>query len=170
VLAAPLVALSAWVIHGAVTRGHGLTPEAAVQPSAAPTSSAQAQILPGLPAPEADLPAARLEARVNGAADVLRSHGCRRLLHWRLTEPPAELELLVFETPEGARGVMDNETGPERSSELGDEAEIGEQAVYFRRGRVYVRLLLDPGASVDPGALVRKAREVDQALVQGGLR
>jgi hypothetical protein len=168
-LAAPLVALSAWVIHGAVTRSHGPSPEPAVQPSTAPGPPASAQLLPGLPAPEADLPAHLLEERVNGAADVLRSHGCRRLLYWRLLEPPAELELLVFEAAEGARGVMEREAGPERSTELGDESELGEQAVYFRRGRFYVRLLLDPGASVEPGALTRKARELDRALMQEGL-
>ena len=44
----------------------------------------------------------------------------------------------------------------------------GDQFLYFRRGSVFVRLLLDPGVKADPASLQRRADQVDQALRQGG--
>jgi hypothetical protein len=156
-LATPLVGLTGWVIHG-VTHPSGLV--------AAPPASAG--VLPGLPPPRVDLPADRLEDRVDGAADALRADGCRRLLHWRFEEPPADAEVLVFRTDGGARAVMTREAGPERTPGPGDEAQASPQAVYFRRGAVYVRIFLDPGAVSPPDALARRAGELDQGLAKAG--
>lgn len=152
-LATPLIGLSAWLVRGAVVRSHG--PREA------------APLLPGLPPPQADLPAARLEERVDGAAEALRAQGCRRLLYWRFADPPADLELLEFRTAEGAGTALTREAGPERTSGPGDEAQASAQAVYFRRGPFFVRLFLDPGAAASPDVLARKASEVDRALRQG---
>jgi hypothetical protein len=156
-LAAPLVGLTAWVIHG-VTHPSGLVSAAA----------APAGVLPGLPPPRLDLPADRLEDRVDGAADGLRADGCRRLLHWRFEEPPADAEVLVFRTDGGAHTAMAREAGPERTPGPGDEAQVSPQAVYFRRGAVYTRIFLDPGATSQPEALARRASEVDQGLSHAG--
>jgi hypothetical protein len=163
-LATPLVALSAWVVRGALSRDHGPTPEDANFERPEPTPPAVADIpLPGFPPPATDLPEARLEERVNGAADILRAQGCRRLLFWRLNAPPSDLEILVFRTEDGASTALDRELGPERSGGLGDEALTSEQAVYFRRGPFLVHLFLDPGTPPGPG-LEARAREVDRAL------
>jgi hypothetical protein len=166
-LATPLAALSAWVVHGALTRDHGPTPEdsSIERPAPSPPADADAP-LPGFPPPATDLPEARLEERVNGAADVLRAQGCRRLLYWRLEAPPSDLEILVFRTEDGARTALDRELGPERTGGVGDEAQISEQAVYFRRGPFLVRLFLDPGDPAGPG-LEATAHEVDRALQEG---
>ncbi len=166
-LATPLVALSAWVVRGALTRGHGPTPAetSSERPGPSPPAAA-ASPLRGFPPPATDLPEARLEERVNGAADILRAQGCRRLLYWRLDAPPSDLEILVFRTEDGARTALDRELGPERSGGLGDESQTSEQAVYFRRGPFLVRLFLDPGAPPGPG-LETRAREVDRALQEG---
>ena len=156
-LAAPLVAITAWVIHGA-------TDPRARQPSpGGPTG-----VWPGLPQHRADLPSERLEERVDGAADALRADGCRRLLYWRFERPPADAEALVFRTVDGARAVLQREAGPGRTAGPGDEAQVTPQAVYFRRGAAFVRVFLDPGASPPPGELVARAREVDRALQAGG--
>ena len=160
-LAAPLVGISAWVIQGALHRSQGPTfprPDVPVERSA---------VLTGLPPADADLPAAQLEERVDGAAEALRAQGCRRLLHWRLADPPADLEALVFETADGAHAMMEGDAGKDRTPGLGDEALVGDQFLYFRRGPVFVRLLLDPGAKADPASLKRQAGQVDQALRQG---
>ena len=162
VLATPLVGLTAWVIQGAVHRSHGPTFPRPAVPVERPA------VLRGLPAPDADLPAARLEERVDGAAEALRAQGCRRLLHWRLADPPADLEALVFETSQGAHAAMEGDAGKDRTPGLGDEALAGDQFLYFRRGSVFVRLLLDPGVKADPASLQRRADQVDQALRQGG--
>ena len=156
-LATPLVAITGWVIHGAV------------DPSAPqPAPQGPAGVWPGLPQHRADLPADRLEERVNGAADALRADGCRRLVHWRFEAPPADAEALVFRSVEGARAVLDREAGPDRTPGPGDEAQVSPQSVYFRRGAVLVRVFLDPGASPPPDALAARAREIDRALQQGG--
>jgi hypothetical protein len=155
-LAAPLVGLSGWLVHGWVTRSQG--------PAVA------TGLLAGFPVPEADLPADKLEDRVDGAAEALRTQGCRRLLYWRLVDPPADLEVLVFRTAKGAGTTMEREAGPERMAGPGDEAQASDQAVYFRRGPFFVRLLLDPAASVSAETLTRKAHEVDRALRQGAGR
>ena len=156
-LAAPLVAITAWLIRGAVD------PQA---PRPAPQGPAG--VWPGLPQHRADLPADRLEERVDGAADALRADGCRRLVHWRFEAPPADAEALVFRSVEGARAVLEREAGPERTPGPGEEAQVSPQSVYFRRGAVLVRVFLDPGASPPPDALVARAREIDRALQEGG--
>jgi hypothetical protein len=155
-LAAPLVAITAWVIHGA-------TDPRARQPA----STGLTGVWPGLAEPLADLPSERLEERVDGAADALRAGGCRRLVAWRFERPPADAEALVFRSADGARAVLEREAGPERTPGPGDEAQVSEQSVYFRRGSVLVRVFLDPGAEPPAGALVARAQEVDRALLKG---
>jgi hypothetical protein len=159
-LLAPLAAFSSWVTWGALHRSQGpaLTPRAPTEID---------RVLAGFPAPEDDLPAARLEERVDGAAEALRAKGCRRLVHWRLADPPADLEVLVFETPGGARAVFEGDAGKDRSPGPGDEALGGDQFLYFRRGAVVVRLLLDPGAPSGARSLARTAERVDAALQAG---
>jgi hypothetical protein len=156
-LAAPLVVLTAWVIHGAVD------PRAPQ-----PRPAGLAGVWPSLPQHLVDLPADRLEERVDGAADALRSEGCRRLVAWRFEAPPADAEALFFATAEGARAVLEREAGRERTPGPGDEAQVSPQAIYFRRGTVLVRVFLDPGASPPPDALLARARAVDRALRERG--
>ena len=157
-LAAPLVAMTAWVLRGATD------PRA---PEARP--AAPAGVWPGLPRPRADLPSERLEERVDGAADTLRADGCRRLVHWRFERPPADAEALFFGAAGGARAVLEREAGPERTPGPGNEAQVSDQAVYFRRGTVLVRVFLDPGTAPPPGELLARAGEIDHALREGGL-
>jgi hypothetical protein len=156
-LAAPLVAITAWVIHGATD------PRAR---QAAP--GGLARVWSGLPEHRADLPSERLEERVDGAADALRAEGCRRLVYWRFERPPADAEALVFRSADGARAVLEREAGPGRTPGPGDEAQVSAQAVYFRRGSVLVRVFLDPGGSPPPGELLARAGEIDRALREGG--
>ena len=157
-LATPLVALTAWVAHGlGVPLKAG---EAARPPAAAKTG------LAALP-PDADLPAERLEERVDGGADALRADGCRRLLHWRFETPPADAEALVFQTEAGAKTVLAREAGDERTPGPGDEAQLSPQSAFFRRGSVYVRIFLDPGAAESP-ELRKRAEEIDRMLAAGG--
>jgi hypothetical protein len=156
-LAAPLLALTAWLMRGAVD------PHAPQPRPAGP-----AGVWPGLPQHRADLPADRLEEQVDGAADALRADGCRRLVAWRFERPPADAEALFFGTVEGARAVLDREAGRGRTPGPGDEAQVSPQAVYFRRGTVLVRVFLDPGTSPSPGDLLGRAREVDRALQERG--
>lgn len=164
-LTAPLALLTAWVLHGAAQRSHGV-PEG---PAASAAAVAVKLPLAGLPAPQADLAAARLEDRVDGAAEYLRAQGCRRLLYWRLEDTAADLELLVFATEAGARTALLRDAGPERTPGPGDEAQASAQAVYFRRGAVLVRLIVDPGR--EAGAAVQAhARHVDGALLAPGTR
>ena len=145
-LAAPLVALAAWIVHGALAPG-------------SPAGST------ALPAP-LDLPAERLEERVDGAADALRAAGCERLRYWRLAAPPADAEALFFRSIEGARSVLEREAGKERTSGPGDEAQVSAQSIYFRRGAVLVRVFLDPGTSA-PAELLRAAQRLDGQLPHG---
>ncbi len=156
-LATPLVGLTVWLIHGAAH------PSRSVAATVAPAGS-----LPGLPPPHADLPADRLEERVDGAADALRADGCRRLVAWRFERPPADAEALFFGTVEGARAVLEREAGTERTTGPGDEAQVTAQAVYFRRGAVLVRVFLDPGAPPPPGGLAARAADIDRALQEEG--
>jgi hypothetical protein len=158
-LATPLVAITAWVLRGATD------PRAAQPRPAGP-----AGVWPGLPQHRADLPADRLEERVDGAADALRASGCRRLVHWRFERPPADAEALFFESAEGARLALEREVGRDRTPGPGDEAQVGDQAVSFRRDTVLVRVYLDPGASPPPGELLARAAEIDRALQAGGPR
>ena len=155
-LAVPLLAFTGWLIHGA------LDPQAAQ-----PAPVGPAGVWPGLPSPDADLPADRLEERVDGGADALRKDGCSRLVYWRFERPPADAEALFFASPDGARAVLEREAGAERTPGPGDEAQVSPQAVYFRRGAVFVRVFLDPGASPPPGELLGRAGEIDRALREG---
>jgi len=158
-LAAPLALFSVWVVRGALRATHGPILAAAPPTAAAP--------LAGLPPPAVDLGADRLEDRVDGDAEYLRAQGCRRLLHWRLEDRAADLDVLWFSTEAGAAAVLARDVGPERTPGPGDEAQLSAEAVYFRRGPALVRLLADPGAP--PGdALARTARQVDRALIAGG--
>jgi hypothetical protein len=152
-LALPLLALTAWLIRGAVD------PRAPQ-----PRPAGAAGFWPGLPQHRVDLPANRLEEQVDGAADALRADGCRRLVAWRFERPPADAEALFFGTVEGARAALGREAGKERTPGPGDEAQVSPQAVYFRRGTVLVRVFLDPGASLSSGDLLDRARDVDRAL------
>jgi hypothetical protein len=149
-LAAPLVLLTAWLIGGA------LRPD--------PVDHGAAQASDTLP-PAAEFPADRLEERVDGAADALRAAGCERIRYWRLDAPPADAEALVFRSPDLARAALEREAGPARTGGPGDEAQVTEQAVYFRRGAVLVRVFPDPGAAA-PSGLLRVAERLDTALRQ----
>lgn len=149
-LAAPLVVLTAWLIGGVLhpaSAGRGAGPA----PDALPTA--------------AEFPADRLEARVDGAADALRAAGCERIRYWRFDAPPADAEALVFRSTDHARAALEREAGPSRTGGPGDEAQVSEQAVYFRRGAVLVRVFADPGAGA-PAELLRVAERLDAALRQ----
>jgi hypothetical protein len=163
-LATPLVALAAWVVRGAL-RVPQRAPNGAVPQ---PRPAEPAGVWPSLPKHVADLPADRLEERVDGAAEALRASGCRRLVAWRFERPPADAEALFFDTAEGAGAVLEREVGPERTPGPGDEAQVSAQAVYFRRGADVVRVFLDPGAKAADGHLVARAREIDRALSEKG--
>jgi hypothetical protein len=120
--------------------------------------------LGGFPPPDADFAAGRLYERVNGAADALRAAGCVRLLVWTFDNPPAEMELLVFTTDEGAARVLSRDAGSERTAGPGDECSAGERSVFFRRGRHYARLLVEPGVAAPAPRLLELAVRVDRAL------
>ena len=156
-LAAPLVVITAWVIRGAT-------------PARPPASGEIGGAWPGLPQNRDDLPAERLEERVDGAAEALRANGCRRLVHWRFEKPLADAEALFFLAKEGARAVLEREAGPGRTPGPGDEAQVSDQTVYFRRGAVLVRVILDPCTAPPPGELLARAVEIDRALQAGGAR
>jgi hypothetical protein len=164
-LALPLIALTAWVVRGALKAPRRTSSDDAV---AQPQPGGPAGGWPGLPQHRADLPAERLEEHVDGAADALRASGCRRLVAWRFERPPADAEALFFATAEGARAVLEREAGSERTPGPGDEAQVSAQAVYFRRGALLVRVFLDPGATAAAGDLVARAQEIDRAIQQRG--
>jgi hypothetical protein len=159
-LATPLVCFTIWIVAGAVAGSHAPSVGGATSPAEAPS------LLPGFPPPEADLSADRLEDRVDGAAEYLRQHGCRRLVAWRLSDPPADLELLVFADPEGAAAVLARDAGPDRTAGPGDEASVADQSILFRRGPVYARLIGDPAAPAggSQSTLPALAARVDEAL------
>ena len=165
-LATPLVLVTAWVVRGAVRPSHRTSAEGTA-PQSRPAAPASAWA--GLPQHRVDLPAERLEEQVDGAAEALRASGCRRLVAWRFEKPPADADALFFATPDGARAVLEREAGPGRTAGPGDEAQVSEQAVYFRRGAVLVRVFLDPGAPPPPGGLADRAADIDCALREGGL-
>ena len=172
-LAAPLVVLTAWLASGAVNRSQGPVPTSSGAPEIKGPKAASrgpfAGALPGaeLPAPESDLPADRLDERVDGAADYFRGLGCVRLLAWRLASPPADLELLVFDKSDGAAAALARDAGQGRDAGPGNEASVSEQAILFRRGPVYARLLADPDAPAEPGQLKAVAVRLDRALQDG---
>jgi hypothetical protein len=162
--------LAAWLVSGGLSGSFG--PVDAEPVSSPPDRSSGTYRLAGFPAPEQDLAADRLHERVNGAADSLRDLGCERLLYWKLGEPAADLELLAFDDVEGAGKALDRDVGPGRDTGPGDECSVGDNAIFFRRGRLYVRVIADPWASVSPDDLLTLARRVDRAIAErtGGLR
>lgn len=117
--------------------------------------------------PTSDFPAGALEDRVDGAAEFLRSLGCYRLIYWRSETPPAEFELLVFKTGDGAHAALERDAGSERTSGPGDEAQISPQAIYFRRGPYFARLFLDPEAKDPEQSLKHRAATLDKILAKG---
>jgi hypothetical protein len=160
-LGAPLLAICAWL--GILAVNHSQRPAApTIETTIEPAR--RVELVPGFPPPDADLPAARLEERVDGAAESLRKNGCRRLVAWTLTSPPADLEVFVFDTVEGAKAWLDREAGSPRDPAPGDEASITDQAVLFRRGVFYAKLIADPTASGASAPLKAVAESLDRAL------
>jgi hypothetical protein len=121
------------------------------------------------PPPQIDLPPSRLHERVDGAEPLLQSLGCRRLLYWRIAEPPADLEVLAFEKVDGARQALDRDAGSERTAGVpGDEGWANAQCVCFRHDTTYVRLIAD--AAVSGEGLLEQARRVEEAIAGGQIR
>jgi hypothetical protein len=165
---APLVALAfgalLWIAYRGFTapRSAALASASAPRPSAAPSGSSY-------PPPQLDLPASRLHERVNGAEPVLRAAGCRRLLYWRIEQPPADLELLVFAEAAGATQWLERDAASDRTQGVpGDEGWMNNQVLYFRKGPLYVRLIADQ--AVDTKALLAQGTKLAQAISQGELR
>ena len=124
-LAAPLVAITAWVIHGATrpaARGR--------RRSAGPAG----RLARPAPAPRRPARRAARGARGRRGRRAPRRAAAGGSSHWRFERPPADAEALFFGTAEGARAVLEREAGPERTPGPGDEAQVSAQAVYFRRG------------------------------------
>jgi hypothetical protein len=173
-LAAPLVALAAWIAVGGVRRSFGPAAPAGGAPSAAPPAPAASLPTPaGLGAPEVDLPPGRFWERVDGAADALIAAGCRRMVVWKAAAPPAEIELLVFEAAGGAAAFLARDAGHERTpGGPGDEASVAPESIFFRRGRHYVRIVAGPapGSVPNPASLLDLARIVDSAIVANGAK
>lgn len=182
-LALPLVGLAAWLTIGGISRSFGPEHETAAPAPvadegaaarAAGTSSAEttaptiSSLPPGLPPRPEDYGPDTFFERVDGADEYLISKGCRRILVYVFDDPPAELELLVFETADGASEVLARDAGPERHEGPGEEASVSDEAVFFRRGDLYGRLYAMGEALPRPGALAALARSVDEAL--GGWR
>lgn len=116
--------------------------------------------------PALDLPAARLSERVDGGERKLRNLGCKRLRFWRITQPPADLELLTFENEQGAAALLQELAGTDRASNLpGDEGWVGTNVLYFRRGTVLARLISDRPERAE--LLTATARDLEQAIAQG---
>ncbi len=137
-------------------------------PGASPAAATPARPAP-YPAPQADFPRDRLDERVDGAAELLRRTGCQRLLYWRLENPPADLELLLFSDARGALEALGRDAGQDRSpASPGEEGWLGPQCVFFRRGSSYVRLIADQSAGME--ALTAQAARLDDALVRGEFR
>ena len=121
-----------------------------------------------LPPPRQNLQADRLHERVDGAEPILRALGCRRLLVWRFEAPPADVEVLEFESETGARQALTRDAGEDRSSDApGDEGLATAQYVFFRRGANTVRIIGDVATPEPP--LTVLARRFDGALRRGTL-
>jgi len=167
-LALPLACLVTWLTIGGVKGSFGpdlrSSPEA--EKSAPPGKAAASpdSFLTGFPPPDGDYPADRLFEKVDGAADALIAAGCGRLLFWRIADPAAEMELLVFDRAEGAAGVLAKDAGPVRDPGPGEEASVTDQSVFFRRGRFYVRILGDPSANPGRDRLLDLAGRADRGL------
>jgi hypothetical protein len=120
------------------------------------------------PAPDVDLPANRLHERVDGAEIWLKSIGCNRLLAWRVSDLDLEIEVLVFETVDGARQALDKDSGNSRSKGLpGDEGWANAQVVYFRRGKQYCRVIADNREHAH--AISTEAQRFDHLMSNGSL-
>ena len=125
--------------------------------------------LPELASPDIVLPADRLHERVDGAATLLQTLGCHKLSYWRVETPPADLEVLEFDSPAGARAALDRDSGGDRTAEgPGEERWGNEQCVFFCRGGVYVRLIADD--LEHSAALRRLSEQIDRAIVAGSHR
>lgn len=161
-LAVPLIGLTVWLAAGGWHRSFG-PDRFATAVSEAPAVTPDSYLV-GLPPPQGDFPAPRLFERVNGAADALIAAGCGRLLFWRMDDPAAEVEVLVFETDDGAATTLTGDAGPNRTPGPGDEGIVSDQAIFFRRGRFYVRVVAEPGAPVDPDRLLDLAGRFDRSL------
>ncbi len=141
-------------------------PPSAVPRPAAPVAAAPAA---KYPPPQGDFPADRLDERLDGAAELLRKAGCRRLLYWRLEDPPADLELYVFSDAQAAQAALARDAGSDRSpSSPGDEGWANPQCVFFRRGNHYVRLIADQMVAAE--VLKARAERFDRALDRGEIR
>lgn len=168
-LAVPIVAILAWLISGALHRSFDPVAARSAGPREDaslhhPVTGTGEPVVQGLPSPEQDLPPERLFERVNGAADALVAAGCGRLLYWRIDDPPAELEVLLFDRAEGAARTLARDAGTERHPGPGEEASVGGQSIFFRRGRLYARLYGDPDSPAAASALLALAHRVDRAL------
>lgn len=173
-LAAPLACLAVWLAVGGAKGSFSpdlpSSPGAEKSlPSPQPAGSAPS-FLAGFPPPEGDYPADRLFERVDGAADALIAAGCGRLLFWRMGDPAAEMELLIFDHSEGAARVLARDAGPGRDPGPGEEASVTDQSVFFRRGRFYVRILGDPAANPGRGRLLDLAGRADRGLPASEIR
>lgn len=155
-LATPLLLILGWLLHGALTPPSRSESVAGAEEPTPPTAPV------GLP-PTLDLPASRLEERVDGGAEALRAAGCTRLLYWRSEVPAADVEALVFDGVERARTALAREAGSERTPGPGDEAQVSATAAYARYGAVVVRVFADPGTG-DAAALVSLVRRLEPRL------
>ncbi len=167
-LVAPLACLATWLAVGGIQGSFGPDFSPAPGTEKPAPAGAPASFLSGFPAPEADYPADRLFERVDGAADALIAAGCGRLLFWRMKEPAAEMEVLVFDRAEGAASVLGKDSGPGRDPGPGEEASVTDQSVFFRRGRYYVRILGDPTANPGREKLLELAGRADRGLPASG--
>jgi hypothetical protein len=176
-LALPLLGLATWLTVGGISRSFGPdleVPELVGEPSppeldaareASPAAAASFAAPPaGLPSDPEDYGPDTFFERVNGADEYLISKGCRRILVWVFDDPDSELELLVFETADGASEVLARDAGPERHEGPGEEASISDDAVFFRRGELYGRLYAMGDALPKPGALAALALRIDESL------
>jgi hypothetical protein len=86
-----------------------------------------------------------------------------------LEAPPADLEVLLFDSPSGARAALDRDSGGDRTAEgPGEERWGNEQCVFFYRAGMYVRLIADDVAR--PAALWQLSEQLDEAIVAHVLR
>lgn len=116
--------------------------------------------------PMVDLPASRLSERVDGGEAKLRALGCTRLRVWHLADPPADLELYSFEAAQGARRRLVEQVGIDSLNDsIGEEAWLGTNALYFRRGKALVSIIAD--TAISPESLMGAGRSIDEALVKG---
>ena len=116
-----------------------------------------------------DLPASRLHERVDGAEPVMRAAGCRRLMYWRIEQPPADLELLAFSSADGAAQWLGRDAATDRTAGVpGDEGWMNTQVLYFRKGALYVRLIADQPVTSE--ALLAQGKKIERALDRGELK